>query len=679
MVFVFSSKITACDMELVRAAALSYISTPSQLPVTYKLDGKAYRGIPAEFEPKTEKRLISSDIAERIYTGIVPGTELELRVETLEYRDYPVFEWTAYFTNKGSARTPVISDFYGADMVLPKHGEVTLYHNNGDFCSREGLETTQKHMPCGDVFEAASKDGRSCDRAWPYYRVITGESGYNIAIGWPGNWQSYFENAEDGIEFRAKQQYTNFYLEPGETARSPRIVLMAFDGDSDRGINVWRRWYFAHVLPRTRGARLEPKMCFLHGGGGEEFTLATEENQIAAISKYVERGATPDIWWIDAGWYPCKDEEGTKRWVRTGRWYPDPEKFPNGLSPVGKECAKYGIQFLLWFEPERVMLKYWPEENPKEYVIKLKIPKQNEFLDSNGLLDLGNPECRMWLTSHIKKTITDSGVKIYRQDFNGCPFPLDWWLQNDENESRCGITENKHIQGYLQFWDDLLFDTPDLWIDSCASGGRRNDIEAMRRAVALHPTDFGYGEHPVKQAFQKTWYEWTPYFRSIAESWDDKDGNYTADKSLRCHGYDSYAGHCAFAPATTFGADAFASDEEFERAKEFRKYWKLASVYTLDSDFFCLTPVRKSSEDYYSIQFSREDFRDGLIQVIRNAKCEEESVTVFPKGFEDGKTYEFSAPENGDKFIAYGEDINSEGLTFSVPKRSGLFWFYKEI
>jgi hypothetical protein len=55
---------------------------------------------------------------------------------------------------------------------------------------------------------------------------------------------------------------------------------------------------------------------------------------------------------------------------------------------------------------------------------------------------------------------------------------------------RQGMTDNLHVQGYLAYWDALRRRRPNLVIDSCASGGRRNDLETMRRAVPLHPTDY---------------------------------------------------------------------------------------------------------------------------------------------------------------------------------------------
>ena len=48
---------------------------------------------------------------------------------------------------------------------------------------------------------------------------------------------------------------------------------------------------------------------------------------------------------------------------------------------------------------------------------------------------------------------------------------------------RQGITENLYVQGHLAFWDEFRRRNPYLRIDSCASGGRRNDLETIRRAV----------------------------------------------------------------------------------------------------------------------------------------------------------------------------------------------------
>ena len=70
-----------------------------------------------------------------------------------------------------------------------------------------------------------------------------------------------------------------------------------------------------------------------------------------------------------------------------------------------------------------------------------------------GLLKLGDPDCRKWLTDHIDKLITEQGIDLYRQDFNIDPLP--YW-RSDEPKDRQGITENHHVMGYFAYWDELL-------------------------------------------------------------------------------------------------------------------------------------------------------------------------------------------------------------------------------
>ncbi len=61
-----------------------------------------------------------------------------MRVECLEYRDFPVVEWTAWLTNSGSQPTPLIGDLQALDAEFAGENPV-LYHCNGDFYQRDRL------------------------------------------------------------------------------------------------------------------------------------------------------------------------------------------------------------------------------------------------------------------------------------------------------------------------------------------------------------------------------------------------------------------------------------------------------------------------------------------------------------------------------------------------------------
>ena len=109
--------------------------------------------------------------------------------------------------------------------------------------------------------------------------------------------------------------------------------------------------------------------------------------------------------------------------------------------------------------------------------------------------NLGDPAALSWLEDHLSTIIGREKIDWYREDFNG-PGPYKVWRKNDEVEKgktglpRVGLTENFYIQGHLALWDTLRSRRPGLLIDSCASGGNRNDLESMRRAVPLLRSDY---------------------------------------------------------------------------------------------------------------------------------------------------------------------------------------------
>ncbi len=366
---------------------------------------------------------------------------------------------------------------------------------------------------------------------------FSADCGLTFALGWPGQWHAQFRGEGGSVVAQAGQADVRMYLLPGESVRTPRMTLMAWSGEEARAINLWRRWYSEHVMPRPGGQPASPllQLASTDDGPGGEFTGATEQNQIEYQERFAREGVDYDVWWVDAGWYLCRDGAGDEtHWCVTGTWAADPERFPRGLAPVSANASRHGAQLLLWFEPERVFPGTSLAENHPEWLLDrpgwapddrpprpTTEPAHSFWLqDVSGLLDLSNPACQAALADMISGLIETYGIGIYREDFNYGP--LEFWQAHDPADRR-GATENLYVQGHLEFWDILLERHRGLLIDSCASGGRRNDLETMRRSVPLHFTDFGYGLHPVKLDFQQTMYEWLPYFKETTQSWDVAD------------------------------------------------------------------------------------------------------------------------------------------------------------
>ena len=652
--------VTRADMALI-PDIFKFTDTDS-IPLSFKYGGKLVRGIPAEFSPSVSMRRIDSNIVQYVIDG-TDGHGINIRAEYFEYKDFPVTEWVFYITNRASSDSAIISDVrIEGELICPSP---VLEYGNGDTRHPDGY-----HFFTSDLEEPISLTpytGTSCQGAFPYMTLHGVDRELRIAIGWPAKWRADIAKSENRVLFSCGQDRSHTLLHSGETYRTPRINVMAYtySGDAFRGINLWRRWYFAHIIPKQNGAPIPPLLC-LHNFGADgkpEFTGATEKNQIDALDEYIRRDMKPDVWWIDAGWYPCDYD-----WPRTGTWKPDTKRFPNGLAPVGKACRDNGVQLLLWFEPERVRAgEELATEHPEWLLTRTD---ENGTPSGDRLLNLGDPEALCWITERVDSIIKASHVSIYRQDFNFDPLPI--WIQN-ESEDRVGMLENLHAQGYLKYWDSLLERNEGLLIDSCASGGRRNDLETMRRAITLHYTDVGYGHHPIKQKQHREMFEWIPYFRAHNMNWDNaENGSYENGGRPT----DEFAFHCALSPSLTSMYTYDDSEESFEIGRKMDAIWREAAEIELNGDYFPITECRCDAHDWYAMQFDDGDNARGFVQAIRNTLAEDESFLLRFPCLHKGKTYTFTDRQSGESFSISAEEL-TKGLTITLPKRTGVIYFYE--
>jgi alpha-galactosidase len=654
------SATTKEDMLKSRAWTGHFLAGPAGIPIAFKLDGQPVSGIPEAWKPVSRRRRIDANVVETVWEGKHPACGLGVRVECVEHGDYPVVEWTAWFTNSGSDPAPILSDVQALDAEFDGASPL-LWHCNGDFYSETGYTREETPLHAGDTLSFKPAGGRACDHAFPYYRLAFQDCGLSIAIGWPAQWKATFAATDKGVRVTAGQEITHIRLQPGEVMRTPRITVMSWTGDMKRAANLWRRWYRAHVLPRSNGKPLGPRVAAHGTDDGEEFTAATEANQIKYIEKWANLNIPMDAWWIDAGWYPCYDGKHVRRWWETGTWIPDPERFPKGMKAVSDCAAKHGADLLVWFEPERV--RPGSELDGSDFLLKL--PHED-----NRLLFLGNPSCRQWLTDHVCKVIQDNGIKIYRQDHNF--EPLRFWREN-EPADRQGMNENLHVQGYLRYWDDLLARNPGLWIDSCASGGRRNDMETMRRAVPLHYSDYGYGIHPVKLSFHHVLFEWIPYFKEVTCSWDLK----TPDRWN--HDEDRFSYHCGIGPMMMPAIDIKRDNYDYDLIREMIAIWKRAADMMIRGDYYPLTPIHRTPKEWVALQFDLPEESCGYVQGIHLPECPNDVLLVHPQGLVADAEYRFENAETHASIVAKGSAIASDGFRLESPKRSGVIWFYNRV
>ena len=584
---------------------------------------------------RSERRLDASR-TEYVLAYRDPMTGLVVRSVATAYADFPTVEWTVYFKNDGTRDTPILEQIEALDTRFERRpeGEFMLHHAQGSQASPTDFQPLETRLgPRADeLFETGS--GRATEKHLCYFNLEWRGQGVIIGLGWPGDWAAQFTRDEGrGLRVRAGQELTHFKLLPGEEVRGPLVALQFYDGDWISAQNVWRRWMMAHNLPRVGGKLPPPQLAAEPGVVTNIMMDANESNMRALLDRYLEERIPLDYWWMDAGWYPFKTG-----WWNTGTWDPDPQRFPRGLGAVTDYAHSKGVQSIVWFEPERVNPGTWLAEKHPEWLLG----KDGE----DKLLYLGNPDAWHWLVEHVSGLLKAQGIDFYRQDFNFDPLPI--WRANDAAD-RQGITEIRHVTGYLAYWDELRRRFPNLRIDTCASGGRRDDLETLRRAVPLWRSDYVFAATPM-QNITYGMALWIPYF------------------GTGINRVDPYSFRSDMCPAVVLQVDPRRKDLDYDSLRRMCRQWRSIAEYYY-GDFYPLTAYSTGDDTWTAFQFDRPESGDGMMEVFRRPGSPFEAARFPLRGLLPAGRYTVTNLDAASSAELAGRELMSQGLSITLRDR----------
>lgn len=606
-------------------------------------DGKPSADLLETWKKSQTSQKLDDRRTQRTTTWTDPKTGLEVRCVSVAYSDFPVVEWTVYFKNTGKADTPILEFIQAMEVSVKREGEgdYVLRSIRGDDCSPASYQPTETNLGKGASHRVTAFGGKPTQGAFPYFNVEWSGQGVIAVLGWPGRWAAQFDCDQASVlKIRGGQELTKLKLLPGEEIRTPLSVLMFWKGNSLHAQNLWRRWMIAHNLPRVNG-KLPPTFLSSMGPSATALQPVADE-EIAAIDAYEKAGAKFDYWWIDAGWYPCKGV-----WQYTGTWEPDPTRFPKGIKSLSDHAHSKGMKFVLWFEPERVGPDSWLTKNHPQWIFGG---------ENGGLLNMGNPEARKWAAEHFSRLIKEQGVDLYREDFN--IDPLGAWRGNDAPD-RQGITENLYVQGKLAYWDELHRRFPDILIDSCASGGMRNDLETLRRAVPLLRSDYysaTQGGSPASmtgsQAQTYGLSFWVPYF-GVGVFCDDV-----------------YDARSHITPALGMASLPFSTKKGPIDPTLPRRIadWR-AVAPEFYGDYYPLTKYSLAEDDWMAWQFNRPEVGTGMVQAFRRPDSLYESIRVKLQGLDNDAVYTVTNLDIPGSTEMSGRELGEKGLLVTIPER----------
>jgi len=655
------------------AVTVSSAKFSTGIPFSFVYDGKPSAQFLSSWQRSVEKHDGVAGEERYAITYLDPRTKLQITCEAVVYTNYPAVEWLLRLTNTGSNDTPIIENILPLDMtIIPPGGDIALHSVNDSTASKDDYAPYDRMVdPMDDIILFHHKNWhnpKGCSpypwdmlirkTTWglgaknhyvavggciPYSSIEWNGGGIVEAIGWTGMWKSrIFRGENQSLNIQTGQERTHLKLNPGETIRTPRILLVTWRGnDRIQGSNALRRLLFAHYVPKINGEiSVVPISCcswfnFMCG------TSATESNQLDVINSIPEG---TEAFWLDAGWWEgaVSNEWGLGR----GNWVPKKDAFPRGLRPLADAAKRRGMKFILWFEPE-IVLK------------DTKIAREHPQWVIGNVFNLGDPAARQWMTDFLSDCIAKWGVDIYRQDRNNAPLNRVWAL---DTADRQGMAEIRYVEGLYAMWDELLRRHPGLMIDNANWQNTGCDLEMVKRSIGSLTRSECFFNAEYSQMHTATLSQYVPLSANCISRFDPYHVRANATAGV------------AFTPDPRGKSFPIGQARcAFDEIKMLRPYWS--------GDFYpLLDRIDVDEHNWCAWQLHRSDLNAGFAVFFRRSQSSFVTADVTLRGLDPKMRYEVTFKETYDikeKRIMLGTELQQQRIEITSKPGSFLLIYRK--
>ena len=663
----------------------SMLCKPSAFPVSFTYSGIDYKGFGAL--KLISRKVTATPDGQEAAMSFALDDNMSVDVLAKLNSEFGEVEYTVWFRNGGSKASGVLEKVSCADLSFAGKNPVL----RGCLGDHENLYSAYEKNLLKEKVDFRSDGGRATHIVFPYFDLVHGEGGTMLALGWAGTWEATFESK--GSKTLYKAQSTNDFksvLLPGEKVRTALVVMLPYKGRNYAdATNLWRDWFEKYNMPRA-DAKGDPIQPFSTMGFAGDTGLPNSDGSISerfytwrrTLDRIVYEKVTPDFRWFDAGWYfdPAGHTVMSDWWGTVGTWQLDTIKWPGKTFRESNEaCHKAGMKVFVWFEPERVT---HVEDLAKNHGYN------PSWAISNGkgvfTSDLGNPDCLKWTLSRITKMMGDNEVDLYREDNNSDPgttWPEEDRIQEQQTGSpRHGITENKHIQGHYALWDGIIKFCGEngkcTFIDNCASGGGRNDIESLRRSIPFLRSDSDRTSTALRLSMTSTFNRWIPYCGATTK---EAAGQLEHGKK---GGSDSYITRASWLPVYNI-SENYTHDEllDYNNLRRTFGEWKQYR-HLLTKDFYVLSPWHSGTDAAGWSVFAYNDRKTGesVVLAFRQENCPDSTFEAKLPYIDKNSVYEYSDVDKGVKITVPGNILEQEGVYVKLdkPKSSSLISIRKK-
>ncbi|WP_255948636.1 alpha-galactosidase [Streptomyces odontomachi] len=357
----------------------------------------------------------------------------------------------------------------------------------------------RERLPGGEL-TLGSRHGITGHHANPWIMVDDGtateERGevWSVALAWSGTWrltaQRRFEGraavtagfGHDGVTWR---------LGPGDELTTPPVLGVYGDGGFGAVSRAWHRHARTRVLPRPG----EVRPVLYNSWEATGFDVA-EAGQLELARKAADLGA--ELFVVDDGWFGGRLDDT----AGLGDWWPNPDRFPNGLRPLADAVRTLGMAFGIWVEPEMVNPESDLYREHPEWVLHHP-HRHRDTLRGQLVLNFAREDVREWAFDWLDRLVGDHGISFLKWDMNRA-FAQAGWPERaagpdtagdgarDGDQDRLWIDHTRNVYAVM---DRLRAHHPALRIESCAGGGGRADLGILARTDEVWTSDNTDGHH----------------------------------------------------------------------------------------------------------------------------------------------------------------------------------------
>jgi alpha-galactosidase len=288
---------------------------------------------------------------------------------------------------------------------------------------------------------------------------------WSVAVAHGGSWSIVADVSGDGHVHLTAGAGGGLVLDPGANVTLPDIVGVYGPAGYGDLTHRWHDYETGHVLPRPREVR-----PVLYNSWESTFFAVSHDDQVALAKRARELGV--ELFVVDDGWFTGRDDDHGG----LGDWRADPAKLPGDVAALADEVHALGMRFGLWVEPESINPGTDLYREHPDWVYRWPDREPTPLRHSHGL-DFGNPAVREWAFETLHALVSDGHVDY-----------LKWDLNRSLTDAPASASLH-HEAGFRAVVDRLRAAHPDLWLETCASGGGRADLATLSRFELAWPSD----------------------------------------------------------------------------------------------------------------------------------------------------------------------------------------------